>query len=281
MFVKLFNKILDSSIWEESAATRVVWVTLLASMDSDGFCQFATVETLARRARIKPCLVKDAVAILEAPDGHSSTPTDDGRRIERVAGGWIVLNAKKYRDISRSGELRKSHPKPSQLVSTGLNSSEPVSSIEVNASGINKSLPEVEVEVDIKTTAKSGNGISTPPKPKTPKKKNKRAFDFSGYKVDVSEVVNHLEPKWPRYRAGDPKKGKVDVSQAKLADRIEALLDEGWTPQTLTAVGDMYLDENPDWPNCPHFFFGKTDDAPYKAYAKMLIHRQKKQAATQ
>jgi hypothetical protein len=153
MYVKLFQKILDSSIWEESARTRVVWVTLLASMDYDGFCQFATIETLARRARIKPCFVREAVAILEAPDKDSSTSGDDGRRIERVAGGWIVLNAKKYRAISRAGELRASRPKSSESVRTGTNTSEHVHSNTVTTNGINASLPEVEVdkEVDIDT----------------------------------------------------------------------------------------------------------------------------------
>lgn len=41
-----------------------------------------------------PAKAKEAVAILD-----SSDPENDGRRIERVPGGWIVLNARKYRDL--------------------------------------------------------------------------------------------------------------------------------------------------------------------------------------
>ena len=43
MYNKLFTKILDSSIWLESDGTRIVWMTLLAAMDQDGFAQFASV----------------------------------------------------------------------------------------------------------------------------------------------------------------------------------------------------------------------------------------------
>ena len=97
MYNKLFTKVLDSSVWLESSDTRVVWMTLLASMDEDGMCQFATVANLARRAIVPLDACHDAVARLEAPDPDSSDPENDGRRIERVPGGWVVLNAGKYR----------------------------------------------------------------------------------------------------------------------------------------------------------------------------------------
>jgi hypothetical protein len=37
MYNKLFTKILDSTIWLENDATRLVWITFLAVMDEDGF----------------------------------------------------------------------------------------------------------------------------------------------------------------------------------------------------------------------------------------------------
>jgi hypothetical protein len=54
MYNKLFTKILDSSIWLEPQATRLVWITLLAAMDEDGFCPFASGLNLARRAKMTP-----------------------------------------------------------------------------------------------------------------------------------------------------------------------------------------------------------------------------------
>ena len=99
MYNKIFTKILDSSIWLESDTTRVVWITMIAAMDETGFCQFASVANLAHRARVNPEMAETAVATLEGPDPNSSDPDNEGRRIERVPGGWIVLNAEKYRAI--------------------------------------------------------------------------------------------------------------------------------------------------------------------------------------
>jgi hypothetical protein len=99
VYNKIFTKILDSSIWLESNPTRIVWLTFLAAMDETGFAQFAAVGNLANRARVTIEEAEEAVRILSRPDGSSSDPENNGRRIERVDGGWIVLNAEKYRDI--------------------------------------------------------------------------------------------------------------------------------------------------------------------------------------
>lgn len=99
MYNKLFTKILDSSIWLETDSTRLVWLTLIAVMDEQGFVQFASVANLAHRARVSLEAGIEAVRILEGPDENSSDPEHEGRRIERVPGGWIILNAPKYREI--------------------------------------------------------------------------------------------------------------------------------------------------------------------------------------
>ena len=99
MYNKLFTKILDSSIWMESITTRVVWVTLLASMDEDGFCSLPSIANVAHRARVDLDDATAAIACLEGPDENSSDPDNEGRRLERVPGGWIVRNAQKYRHI--------------------------------------------------------------------------------------------------------------------------------------------------------------------------------------
>lgn len=99
MYNKIFTKILDSSIWLESNATRIVWVTMIAAMDETGFCQFASVANIARRANVEVTEASAAIHVLEGPDLDSFDPDNEGRRIERVPGGWIVLNAEKYRAI--------------------------------------------------------------------------------------------------------------------------------------------------------------------------------------
>lgn len=99
MYNKLFTKILDSSIWMESLETRIVWMTFIAAMDEDGFVQFASVGNVAHRARVGIEAASAAIKTLEAPDPNSSDPENDGRRLERVPGGWMVLNSQKYRQL--------------------------------------------------------------------------------------------------------------------------------------------------------------------------------------
>jgi hypothetical protein len=99
MYNKLFTKILDSSIWLESTPTRLLWMVLIAAMDEDGFCAFASIPNLAHRARLSVEETTAGIESLEAADPNSSDPDNDGRRVERVQGGWIVLNAKKYREM--------------------------------------------------------------------------------------------------------------------------------------------------------------------------------------
>jgi hypothetical protein len=100
MYNKLFTSILDSSIWLEDDGVVRVWVTLLASMDETGFCKFGSVHNLARRANKTPKETARCVAILESPDKIDPQQDFEGRRIERVSGGWIVLNAGKYREMA-------------------------------------------------------------------------------------------------------------------------------------------------------------------------------------
>lgn len=98
MFNKLFTKILDSSIWLEPTPTRIVWITLLAAMDEDGYAHFSAIENLASRARVTVEEAKIAIECFLAPDPNSGNPDNEGRRIERVPGGYMVLNAKAHRD---------------------------------------------------------------------------------------------------------------------------------------------------------------------------------------
>jgi hypothetical protein len=106
VYNKLFSKILDSSIWLASDATRLVFLTCIASMDEDGICHFASVPNLAHRARVDLAAAERAVAELEAPDPHSADPENGGRRLERVPGGWLVLNAAKYRELVKRSDQR-------------------------------------------------------------------------------------------------------------------------------------------------------------------------------
>ncbi len=99
MYNKIFTKILDSSIWLEDNATRIVWITLIAAMDEDGYAHFSAIRNLANRAQVSMEDAEKAVEVLLNPDPDSANPDHDGRRIERVPGGFYILNSKKHRDM--------------------------------------------------------------------------------------------------------------------------------------------------------------------------------------
>lgn len=97
-FVKLYGSILDSTIWLESLPTKVVWITMLAMADADG-CVAASVPGLTRRAGVTRPECETALRVLVAPDTDSKTPDYEGRRIEEIEGGWVILNHRKYREM--------------------------------------------------------------------------------------------------------------------------------------------------------------------------------------
>jgi hypothetical protein len=71
---------------------------LSACADREGRFHAQTEATLGRLANIPADQVLSAIAELEAPDPQSRTKEFDGRRIEKIPGGWRVLNYEKYRD---------------------------------------------------------------------------------------------------------------------------------------------------------------------------------------
>lgn len=103
-YAKVHQTILDSSIWSEPHATRIVWITMLAMADADGVVS-ASVSGLARRAVVTRDECEAALETFLAPDPDSSDGTS-GERIERVRGGWRILNHGHYRRLG-SQEDRK------------------------------------------------------------------------------------------------------------------------------------------------------------------------------
>lgn len=96
-FTKLDEGILRSSIWGEPATTRVVWIAFLASCDALGFVGTSKMG-MQRACNVSLVDFDAAIKTLESPDSDSRSLENDGRRIEKVEGGWRVLNYQKYRN---------------------------------------------------------------------------------------------------------------------------------------------------------------------------------------
>jgi hypothetical protein len=96
-YTKLFQTIVTSSIWQESDPTRLVWITMLALANKNGVVE-ASVPGLANMAKVTMEKTLEALEVLASPDKFSRSEEFEGRRIEKVEGGWMILNHGKYRE---------------------------------------------------------------------------------------------------------------------------------------------------------------------------------------
>lgn len=98
-FLKLTSSILFSSVWAEDDRTRIVWITLLALADREGYVNTSALG-ISRAANVPIEAVAAAIEKFAAPDPHSRSREHDGRRIKVVeGGGWIILNYARYRAL--------------------------------------------------------------------------------------------------------------------------------------------------------------------------------------
>ena len=105
-WTKLEKTILQSSIWDEPNHVRIVWITLLALQDKDGYVG-ASVPGIAHEARVSKDEAQHAIETLESPDPWSRDPDNEGRRIEKVDRGWLILNSKKIRGEDKEEKIRR------------------------------------------------------------------------------------------------------------------------------------------------------------------------------
>jgi hypothetical protein len=104
-FTKLYNQIITSSIWSEDDKVRIMWITLLASADPKGYVS-GSIPGMAAIARMSLPDAKRSIKTLCSPDPYSRSKENEGRRLEEVDGGWVILNYPKYR-AKRDPEERR------------------------------------------------------------------------------------------------------------------------------------------------------------------------------
>jgi hypothetical protein len=107
-YTKLFSSIVTSTIWTEDDKTRIVWITMLAIANKHGEVQ-ASIPGLARVSGVSVEAAEAAINRFLAPDQYSRTPDDEGRRIEKIEGGWQLLNHAKYRAMASKDEAIQSN----------------------------------------------------------------------------------------------------------------------------------------------------------------------------
>ncbi len=104
-YTKLDAGLIFSTVWREPHTTRIVWVTMLAMADKHGEVM-ASVPGLADASRVTQPECQAALHAFLSPDPDSRTPDYQGRRIEKIPGGWVLLNHGEHRKRG-DGEDRK------------------------------------------------------------------------------------------------------------------------------------------------------------------------------
>lgn len=156
-YTKLFNSILQSTIWREDDKTRIVWITLLAMADKNGVAE-TSIPSLADAARVslEDCLT--ALEKLKSPDKYSRTKDHEGRRLEECDGGFFMLNHAKYR-AKMSADERREYNRQKQAEWREKNVKLPSNKVNDGQSKLSKSTLSAHTEAEAKedkTPALSG-----------------------------------------------------------------------------------------------------------------------------
>jgi len=108
-FTKLDENILMSSIMTEEPAVFKIWIALLAACKEDGIARVSAVG-LSSHCFLPIEVVRAAIERLSSPDADSRSINDEGKRIERVDGGYYIINYHKYRELSyRESEAKRKY----------------------------------------------------------------------------------------------------------------------------------------------------------------------------
>ena len=231
MYVKLFASILDSSIWDEDHATLRTFLSLLLMSNRDGVVQ-AAFSGLVRRSRCTRDEVRRALEILEAPDPESKDQDYGGRRIERIDGGWLVLNRAKYRDLKDADMEREQ-------------TAERVRQCRARKRAVtvsNAPSPQVEVEAEVMTIPMGSAEPEAPPAVDNPSR--------SGWKADAAVALR--EAGVPAKEIGDAIQTFWTAARKRFSDaEVEALVrDQGrrmkgaaWNPARVWNPNNADFDE--------------------------------------
>jgi len=95
----LWSQITDSSLWCEPDFVVKIFLTMIAKKDLDDVVR-GSAFNIAQWAKKTEAETIEALKILSSPDTKRIEPQPyEGRRIEKVEEGWLVLNGALYRKM--------------------------------------------------------------------------------------------------------------------------------------------------------------------------------------
>ena len=190
-YTKLAASILQSSIWSEDDRTRIVWITLLAMANQHGEV-LASIPGVARMAGVPIADAEMALRRFLSPDPYSRTPDKEGRRLEAIEGGWVLVNHAKYRAaFSREDQKAKTAERVARHRAKG----KPVTPEALHVTGGNASVT-------------GGNAVVT------------QTVHIAEAEAEAASPLAPLsggkESKTPRPRFIEPTRQELDLAAAKI-----------------------------------------------------------------
>jgi hypothetical protein len=96
IYTSIFNRIMDSSVWSEEPHVVKTWLTLLFKKNEHQQI-FGTAYNISRWAVLDEKDVIEALKVLSSPDTRRLEPQPhEGRRIQKIEGGWFIINGENY-----------------------------------------------------------------------------------------------------------------------------------------------------------------------------------------
>src|SRR4030095_7019631 len=173
-YSKLYSSIVHSSLWTEPDHIRILFITLFAIADREGYVD-GSRKGLLRLANVNmdQCDEHDPFEALMAPDKDSSdllrNPENEGRRIEEVPVGFRFLNVLYYRSL-KNEEDRREQNKEAQRRHRSKQRSANVSHDKQTSANVikchkSKHISEAEAEADTEAEEKEDKEKEKPRKP--------------------------------------------------------------------------------------------------------------------
>lgn len=224
MYVKVFDRLLRSSIMAEDIATRWVWVAMLTLANRDGIV-YGTRSALARAVNVTIEQFNASLARLLAPDPDSSSDAEEGRRIVEVAPNtWWIVNYSAYREMrdndaerAATRERVRLHRQRKAAETKGCNAT-------VTPCNASNAIGEADTDTE-------ADAEIAPPRAQAPAREGVEAGNRKGHgkaaerAAELATSVADLATYWNDHVAtpwGKKKVLKPDACAKKIAERLAA-----------------------------------------------------------
>lgn len=214
-YSKLHSSLVSSSLWTEPDSVRILFITLLAMADRDGYV-YGTKLGIARIANIEPEEIDAAWSTLLSPDKNSSdkmrNPESNGRRIEEASGGFRLLNYTYYRGLRDDDDRREQN----RLAQERFRSKRRKPS----SAGVSHGKPQsAHAEAEAEAEADAVNTPPTPPRGERARKKITYPQDFLDFWMSYPRSGQRAKPKalvyWSRLSSEDRDAIRKDLAAGR------------------------------------------------------------------